>query len=88
MKWDGAMAIVDLVSISSNGKFFVATKSLFNKTTKINYTPADIQRNHTGEVANILRECLLYLKMPKFKGILQGDLMFTQKVKKTRVLLR
>jgi len=29
-------------------------------------------------------ECLLYLKPLNFKGILQGDLMFTQKLKKTR----
>ena len=83
VKWDGAPAIVAGID-PSNGKFFVATKSLFNKTPKINYTPADIVRNHTGEVANILRECLLYLKPLNFKGILQGDLMFTQKLKKTR----
>ena len=83
VKWDGAPAIVAGID-PENGKFFVATKSLFNVTPKINYTPADVMRNHSGDVANILREALLYLQPLNFKGILQGDLMFTQSMKKMR----
>jgi len=83
VKWDGAPAIVAGID-PENGKFFVATKSLFNVTPKINYTPADVMRNHSGDVANILREALLYLAPLNFKGILQGDLMFTQSMKKMK----
>jgi len=83
VKWDGAPAIVAGID-PENGKFFVATKSLFNVTPKINYTPADVMRNHSGDVANILREALLYLQPLNFKGILQGDLMFTQSMKKMK----
>ena len=83
VKWDGAPAIVAGIN-PENGKFFVATKSLFNVTPKINYTPADVMRNHSGDVANILREALLYLKPLNFKGILQGDMMFTTSMKKTK----
>ena len=41
VKWDGAPAIFAGIN-PENGKFFVATKSLFNKIPKINYTKADI----------------------------------------------
>ena len=81
VKWDGAPAIVCGPS-PENGKFFVGTKSVFNKTPKVNYSIADIRKNHTGEVANILRECLTYLSGIGMKEILQGDLMFTSSGKK------
>ena len=80
-KWDGAPAIVCGPS-PDNGKFFVGTKSVFNKTPKVNYTIQDIRNNHEGPVANILRECLQYLSTLGMKEILQGDLMFTQSGKK------
>tara|TARA_B100001057_G_scaffold449408_1_gene490539 strand:- start:2056 stop:3276 length:1221 start_codon:yes stop_codon:yes gene_type:complete len=80
-KWDGAPAIVCGPS-PENGKFFVGTKSVFNKTPKVNYTIQDIRNNHEGPVANILRECLQYLSGLGMKEILQGDLMFTQSGKK------
>ena len=44
-KYDGSPAIV-YGHHPENGKFFVASKSAFNKTPKINYTPADIEKNH------------------------------------------
>jgi len=80
-KWDGAPAIVCGPS-PENGKFFVGTKSVFNKTPKVNYTIQDIRNNHDGAVANILRDCLQYLSGLGMKEILQGDLMFTQSGKK------
>ena len=80
-KWDGAPAIVCGPS-PENGKFFVGTKSVFNKTPKVNYTIQDIRNNHEGPVANILRECLQYLSGLGMKEILQGDLMFTNSTKK------
>ena len=39
VKWDGAPAIICGTN-PENGRFFVGTKSVFNKTPKINYTPA------------------------------------------------
>ena len=76
VKWDGAPAIICGIN-PENGKFFVGTKSVFNKTPKINYTVADIRRNHGGVVAQKLEVCLANLKRLNIKGILQGDLVFT-----------
>jgi len=76
VKWDGAPAIICGVN-PENGKFFVGTKSVFNKTPKINYTTRDIARNHGGVVADKLKVCLANLSRLNIKGILQGDLLFT-----------
>ncbi len=75
VKWDGAPAIV-CGPHPENGKFFVGTKSVFNKTPKVNFTTQDIKNNHTGEVANILQDCLRYLSGIGLKEILQGDLLY------------
>ena len=76
VKWDGAPAIICGIN-PENGKFFVGTKSVFNVNPKINYTERDISQNHSGEVAKKLSVCLRYLKGLNIKGILQGDLLFT-----------
>ena len=81
VKWDGAPAIICGIN-PENGKFFVGTKSVFNKTPKINYTNRDIDRNHGGVVAQKLKVCLAYLSKLNIKGILQGDLLFTGDDKK------
>ena len=61
VKWDGAPAIV-FGTNPKNGKFFVGTKSVFNKVkVKINYTQEDIDKTITGNVADILRLCLRHL---------------------------
>ena len=44
-KWDGAPAIICGTN-PDNGKFFVGTKSVFNKEGKLNYTNEDIDKNH------------------------------------------
>jgi hypothetical protein len=77
VKWDGAPAIICGIN-PENGKFFVGTKSVFNATPKINYTTGDIRKNHGGVVAQKLEICLRYLSKLNIKGILQGDLLFTQ----------
>ena len=82
VKWDGAPAIFCGIN-PENGKFFVGTKSIFNKTPKINYTNADISRNHGGALADKLRECLKFIPSLGISGILQGDLLFTSGDKKT-----
>ena len=77
VKWDGAPAVFCGTN-PENGKFFVGTKSVFNKTPKINYTPTDIRRNHGGELANKLQVCLRELPKLGLDGIYQGDLLFTR----------
>ena len=84
VKWDGAPAIVCGVN-PENGKFFVGTKSVFNKTPKINYTQRDINRNHGGVVAKKLSVCLANLSRLNIKGILQGDLLFTNDLKSVSI---
>ena len=80
VKWDGAPAIICGIN-PENGKFFVGTKSVFNVNPKINYTVSDIRRNHGGVVAQKLEVCLANLKRLNIKGILQGDLLFTNDLK-------
>ena len=81
VKWDGAPAVFCGIN-PENGKFFVGTKSIFNKTPKINYTNTDISRNHGGALADKLKVCLKYLPSLGISGILQGDLLFTSGDKK------
>jgi len=78
VKWDGAPAVFAGVN-PENGKFFVATKSLFNKTPKINYTNADIASNHgSGGLSDKLKVALKHLPKLDMPGIFQGDIMFTK----------
>jgi len=84
MKYDGSPSIV-FGHHPENGKFFVASKSAFNKTPKLNYTHADILKNHghaPGLMAK-LHDSLNHLKKiaPK-TGVYQGDLMFSGDDKK------
>ena len=70
-KIDGAPAIVWGTNPAS-GNFFVGTKSVFNKKLiKINESHEDIDKNHAGNVATILHECLDNL--PRTDTIYQGD---------------
>jgi hypothetical protein len=77
-KWDGAPAII-CGTHPRTGLFFVGTKSVFNKDGKINYTEADIKVNH-GHAPGLVSKLEVALKhFPKLniKGIIQGDLLFT-----------
>ena len=70
-KIDGAPAIVWGRNPAS-GKFFVGTKSVFNKVKiKINESHEDIDKNHEGNVAHILHEC--FDNLPRTDNIYQGD---------------
>jgi hypothetical protein len=77
VKWDGAPAIICGIN-PENGKFFVGTKSVFNKNAKVNYTNADIRKNHSGELASKLSIALRELSRLGIKGVLQGDFLFAQ----------
>ena len=70
-KIDGAPAIVWGRNPAS-GRFFVGTKSVFNKKLiKINESHEDIDRNHNGNVADILHKC--FDNLPRTERIFQGD---------------
>ncbi len=81
VKWDGAPAIFAGVN-PENGKFFVGSKSVFNVNPKINYTASDVNKNHgqSPGLAEKLKVALKYLPKLGIKGVLQGDLMFTDDV--------
>ena len=71
VKIDGAPAIV-FGTNPATGKFFVGTKSVFNKVKiKINHSHEEIDQNHKGQVADILHACLDYL--PVTESIYQCD---------------
>ncbi len=78
VKWDGAPAVFAGIN-PENGKFFVGTKGVFNKTPKVNYTDADIDANHpSGGLNEKLKVALKYLPKLGIKDVLQGDMLFTQ----------
>ena len=85
VKWDGAPAVFAGLN-PENGKFFVATKSIFNVNPKLNYTKADIRKNHSGGLAAKLEVALSVLPKLGIVGILQGDVMFTKEDVQTQTI--
>jgi len=77
VKWDGAPAIF-CGNDPETGKFFVAKKSLFNKTPKFYTSIAEIDADLSGQLADKFKACYNNLKNIGIKDILQGDLMFTK----------
>lgn len=77
VKWDGAPAIF-CGNDPETGKFFVAKKSLFNKTPKFYTSIAEIDADLDGQLADKFKACYNNLKNLGIKDILQGDLMFTK----------
>lgn len=77
VKWDGAPAIFAGID-PTDGKFFVAKKGIFNKNPKVYKTPAEVRADTSGDLAEKLLICLKYLPELNIKGVIQGDLMFTQ----------
>jgi hypothetical protein len=79
-KFDGSPSIV-FGHDKETGRFFVATKSFFSKTPKLNFTPDDI-RLHYGYSQNLVDKMIAALThLPKITpetGIFQGDLMYVQ----------
>jgi hypothetical protein len=77
-KFDGSPSIV-FGHDKETGRFFVATKSFFSKTPKLNFTPDDI-RLHYGYSQNLVDKMIAALThLPKITpetGIFQGDLMY------------
>ena len=84
VKWDGAPAIF-CGPHPETGKFFVAKKSLFNKTPKFYHTDAEINADLSGELASKFKTSLKYFSKLGMTQILQGDLMFTNDVSKKNI---
>lgn len=77
MKYDGSPSVV-FGHHPKTGKFFVASKSAFNKNPKLNYTKADIEKNHghAPGLVDKLSHALQHLpKVTPKTGVYQGDLM-------------
>jgi hypothetical protein len=76
-KYDGSPSLV-YGHHPETGKFFVASKSAFNKNPKLNYTPEDIEKNH-GHAPGLVEKLKQALKhLPKVtpkSGVFQGDVM-------------
>ena len=79
MKYDGSPSIV-FGHHPKTGKFFVASKSAFNKNPKINYSEKDIELHH-GHAPGLVDKLKAGLEhLPKVvpkKGVFQGDMMFS-----------
>ena len=84
-KWDGAPAIFCGID-PEDGKFFVATKSVFNASPKLNKTSADIRKNHTGGLVEKLEVALKELSKLGIKGVIQGDMMYTNSDLQTKTI--
>lgn len=80
MKYDGSPSVV-FGHHPKTGKFFVASKSAFNKNPKINYTHADIEKNHghaPGLVAKLGAALTHLPKVTPKHGVYQGDMMHSK----------
>ena len=85
-KWDGAPAVI-CGEHPYTGRFFVGTKSVFNKENpKICYFDEDVDAFYDGDLADKLKASLKYFKQLGISGVVQGDLMFTAKDKKTETI--
>ena len=81
-KWDGAPSVV-CGKHPITGRFFVGTKSVFNKEPKLCHFDDDVDVYYSGDLATKLKTALEYFKPLGITGVVQGDLLFTEKDKKT-----
>jgi len=75
VKWDGAPAIFAGID-PNDGRFFVAKKGIFNKNPKVYKTPADIDDDTSGDLADKLKVALSELPALGIKGVVQGDFLY------------
>ena len=79
VKWDGAPAVFAGVD-PEDGKFFVGKKSVFNVEPQLYKTDADVDKYTSGDLNKKLKVALSEFSKLGIKGVLQGDLMFTDDV--------
>ena len=78
VKWDGAPAVICGID-PQKGDFFVGTKSVFNKVNpKICYSEQHVDKIYPpGQLADKLKASYRYLSKLPIRGVVQGDLLFT-----------
>ena len=76
VKWDGAPAIFAGID-PSDGKFFVAKKSVFNVNPKLYKSIKEIDDDLSGTLNSKFKVALSEFSKLGIKDVLQGDLMFT-----------
>ena len=79
VKWDGAPAIFCGID-PEDDKFFVAKKSVFNVSPKLYKSVAEIDDDLSGALNSKFKVALKELSKLGIKGVLQGDLMYTDDV--------
>ena len=79
VKWDGAPAIFAGID-PEDGKFFVGKKSVFNVEPQLLKTNADIDKYTSGDLNAKFKVALSEFPKLGIKGVIQGDLMFTNDV--------
>ena len=86
VKWDGAPAVICGTN-PDNGRFFVGTKSVFNKVDpKIIYSEEDVDRIYPpGQLAQKLKDSYKYLSQLSIPNVVQGDLLFTDDKYETNI---
>ena len=83
VKWDGAPAIFAGID-PSDGKFFVAKKSVFNIDPKLYKSIAEIDADNLSSALNSkFKVAFEEFSKLGIKDVLQGDLMFTDDVETT-----
>ena len=84
-KYDGSPSVI-FGHHPESGRFFVASKSVFNKDPKLNYTESDIQQNHghaPGLVTKLTAALHHLQKVTPNRGVFQGDIMHSGVKSKT-----
>ena len=81
VKWDGAPAIFAGID-PEDGKFFVAKKGVFNADPKFYKTNQEIDAELKGQLNSKFKIALAEIPKLGIKGVLQGDLMFTDDISK------
>ena len=84
VKWDGAPAIFAGID-PEDGKFFVAKKSVFNVNPKLYKTTKEIDDDLSGALNSKFKVALEEFSKLGIKGVLQGDLMYTDDVETTKI---
>ena len=84
VKWDGAPAIFAGID-PSDGKFFVAKKSVFNVNPKLYKTAKEIDDDLKGALVEKFKVALAEFSKLGIKSVIQGDLMFTDDVETTTI---
>ena len=84
VKWDGAPAIFAGID-PEDSKFFVAKKSVFNVSPKLYKTSAEIDADLSGDLNAKFKVALTEFSKLGIKGVLQGDLMFTNDISKETI---